>query len=399
MTDEELEVATAEVEERAARLDDAFAIQRKLLALTQALAVGFSLLLVGLGLAAIIGLKGLQRTATQLNEASEARTLILCEAANHTADELEALAAIARRLGLPVDFVVPERRDCGMTTPAALLAPALLALLLGSPAPAAAAAPPCGIEGSPAGNVVFGSAANEVICTDGGADYVEARGGRDVLDLGDDVDFGDGGDGPDLLLGGAGDDLLIGGPDHDKLRGGPGADTLDAGDGKGNDKVDGGAGADLCTGDPGDAFTECETILLEPAGQGGAAAARAAGCTINGSSGNDRLAGGSGSDTICAKAGNDQATGGGSGDLLRAGRGNDYASGDEGNDALRGRSGNDTLVGGAGADQVLGGGGDDKIFTIDQAAGDHLDAGPGTNDYCFGDGGDSFAGCEHVTKP
>ncbi len=291
--------------------------------------------------------------------------------------QLNALSHIALRLGIPVDFTVPG--SCGET------------------AVAMSVTPPCTITGTTDGDVVFGTEGNEVICTGDGADYVEGGEGRDRLLLGDSVDFGDGGGGPDALYGGPGDDLLIGGSDHDVLDGGPGADTLDALDGKQNDRLDGGPGNDVCVGDVGDHFTDCETVL-KSGSVVMVAAFRGHPCTVTGDENNNVLVGTSASDTICAKAGNDQLQGEASADVLRGGRDNDYESGDAGADRILGHRGNDTLVGAGDHDILRGRQNNDRLFGIDQAGGDLIDGGNG-EDFCFGDVGDTFLNCEHITKP
>jgi T1SS-143 domain-containing protein len=70
----------------------------------------------------------------------------------------------------------------------------------------------------------------------------------------------------------------------------------------------------------------------------------AAGETLTGTAGSDRLYGFDGDDTLNADAG---------ADILRGGAGDDILNGEDGNDVLIGGSGNDTLTGGSGNDVFL----------------------------------------------
>ena len=74
---------------------------------------------------------------------------------------------------------------------------------------------------------------------------------------------------------------------------------------------------------------------------------------INGTSGNDTLTAGSGSQTIYGYSGND---------VIRAGAGNDTAYGQQGQDTIYGEDGDDLLTGGSGKDTVIGGSGKDTLI-------------------------------------
>lgn len=102
-----------------------------------------------------------------------------------------------------------------------------------------------------------------------------------------------------------------------------------------------------------------------------------AGCTEQGTSNRDILAGTKQADKICARGGGD------------------YVHGNAGRDEVLGQKGRDTLVGGTGADRIKGGPGSDKLFSIDQKANDIVRGGAG-RDSCFIDQGDLVAGCETI---
>jgi Ca2+-binding RTX toxin-like protein len=99
------------------------------------------------------------------------------------------------------------------------------------------------------------------------------------------------------------------------------------------------AGSHHCTvtavADGADRATEAINAAVRPSNQ----------CTINGTSGNDRIHGTPGDDVICAGSGDDVVYGGGGHDRVYAGSGNDVVYGGSGDDALYGGSGNDRLYG------------------------------------------------------
>ncbi|MEZ5102275.1 MAG: hypothetical protein R3C15_21225 [Thermoleophilia bacterium] len=102
------------------------------------------------------------------------------------------------------------------------------------------------------------------------------------------------------------------------------------------------------------------------------------GCTIVGTSGNDRLRGTAKRDVICGLGGNDRIDGLGGNDVLRGGAGNDELRGGGGNDLLKGGAGRDVVIGGAGNDDLQGGPGNDE-----------LDGGPGKDNVAGGPGRDT----------
>jgi uncharacterized repeat protein (TIGR01451 family) len=133
------------------------------------------------------------------------------------------------------------------------------------------------------------------------------------------------------------------------------------------------------------------------------------GCSIVGTSGNDRsLSGTNGDDVICGLGGNDVITGGRGNDRLDGGPGRDVVRGGDGIDQVFGRAGDDDLIGGTGFDLVrydgaasrvrvdlaegkATGEGTDALSLIDGIVGspngDVLRAGPGANEI-YGRGGD-----------
>ncbi|MCB0096116.1 MAG: hypothetical protein KDE46_10370, partial [Caldilineaceae bacterium] len=100
-----------------------------------------------------------------------------------------------------------------------------------------------------------------------------------------------------------------------------------------------------------------------------------------GNAGNDELDGGSGADQLYGGDGDDTLKGGSFDDQLDGGSGNDQLDGGSGNDVLSGGLDNDLLDGGAGHDTLSGGDGDDR-----------LDAGPGNDTLTGGSGADQFSG-------
>ena len=96
----------------------------------------------------------------------------------------------------------------------------------------------------------------------------------------------------------------------------------------------------------------------------GAALVRATGrptCTLQGTSGNERLRGTPGDDVICGRGGNDRLAGRGGDDTLLGGRGNDRLRAGPGRDRLRGGGGRDRLSGGGGRDDLAGGSKRDRL--------------------------------------
>jgi Ca2+-binding RTX toxin-like protein len=125
---------------------------------------------------------------------------------------------------------------------------------------------------------------------------------------------------------------------------------------------------------------------------------------VNGTPGDDQLAGTMRADVIRALDGNDAVNALAGNDLVRAGKGDDAVQGDNGNDIVFGGAGNDRLHGGnagdvvwagSGNDTVAGGNGHDELHggTGDDTVGggngnDRLWGGPGTDVLSGGPGPD-----------
>jgi uncharacterized repeat protein (TIGR01451 family) len=84
-------------------------------------------------------------------------------------------------------------------------------------------------------------------------------------------------------------------------------------------------------------------------------------CTVQGTSGRDRLRGTPANDVICGLGGKDRLAGRGGDDTLLGGRGNDRLRAGPGRDRLRGGGGRDRLFGGGGPDELAGGSKRDRV--------------------------------------
>jgi len=82
---------------------------------------------------------------------------------------------------------------------------------------------------------------------------------------------------------------------------------------------------------------------------------------LNGTSGNDTIAGNSSDNTLIGFAGNDNVSGGSGNDDMHGGAGNDTLDGDDGTDLLYGGTGDDLLYGEGGLDTLHGGAGADTF--------------------------------------
>ncbi|WP_179952964.1 calcium-binding protein [Devosia marina] len=247
-------------------------------------------------------------------------------------------------------------------------------------------------------------------------DIMYGYGGNDTLSggVGDDVLYG--GDGNDLLNGGNDNDTLYGEDGDDTLNGDSGNDTLRGG--AGDDTMNGGSGNDLFIYDSGlDTITDSNNttdvlwitggvtindisvsdhstyhtkIVIDSAVDEITINNQRNGTTyrvetikfddgfetslltysgwLNGTSGNDMVAGNANDNTLIGFAGNDSMTGGAGNDAMHGGAGNDTVEGEDGDDLLYGGDGDDTLYGGAGLDTMHGGAGADTfVFELASA--------------------------------
>ncbi|MGJ8544954.1 MAG: calcium-binding protein [Sulfitobacter sp.] len=123
--------------------------------------------------------------------------------------------------------------------------------------------------------------------------------------------------------------------------------------------------------------------------------------TLNGTAGDDVIAGGDGADVIfgfegddslLGEEGDDSIVGGDGSDTLRGGYGDDTLIGGDGDDEIEGLYGNDVIDTGAGNDHVFGRDGDDLIYG--REGDDHLIGSIGTDTVYGGDGNDTMAGSQ-----
>jgi Ca2+-binding RTX toxin-like protein len=277
------------------------------------------------------------------------------------------------------------------------------------------------VEGSNAGDTLYGNAGANTLYGGGGGDDVNGGGGDDWI-YGNDgndgvygkdgVDHAYGGDGSDVVYGDLGNDFVYGDSGNDQLFGGDGADILTGG--AGADRLDGGAGVDgvsyagetvgvridLGTGAglygnaQGDVLIAIENAEGTSAGDtlyGSAGANTLRGGAgiddVNGGGGDDWIYGDAGNDGVYGKDGNDRAFGGDGDDTVFGDLGNDVLSGDSGNDQLFGGDGTDSLNGGAGADRLDGGAGIDIATYAENTVGVtiNLTAGTGVGGTAQGD--------------
>ena len=280
-------------------------------------------------------------------------------------------------------------------------------------------------------NYVFGGFGNDFIVGGDAEDYIFGDGGRITIGAApaqgnknntsfDRYDLFDEG-GYDVIFGNNGDDVLLGGAGSDTIDGGAGADEIHAG--MGNDVVYGGSGTDKIYGDDGvdvifgdkphsatktiaqknsqfvlpyayvsdelkkdasllkdsdsiklfgfatkfknrnaDALSDYQNTLIDDFVNGVA---------DSGSSDDDEIYGGNGSDIIFGDDGKDETdlleneilVGGN--DVIEGGADNDFIDGDAGDDRITGGSGEDVIYGGQGNDTLDGGAGNDIVFGDD----------------------------------
>ncbi len=218
------------------------------------------------------------------------------------------------------------------------------------------------ITGTSGINNLTGTVDADTIYGLAGNDSLNGAGGDDTLE---------GGSGSDGITGGAGNDIAWYEADSSRFiifRVAPTYVTV-------RDMVDtttGGFGTDIIYDDVesirfNDITLNIAALNLQVGGAGWGSV------TLNGTAGNDGLAGtvaadvmfgGDGNDFMNGSSGtlgNDTLYGQNGNDTAAGGEGDDLLDGGDGNDTLRGQNGNDTLLGGAGADLLEGGAGDDTL--------------------------------------
>ncbi len=194
----------------------------------------------------------------------------------------------------------------------------------------------------------------------------------------------DGAGGADSLTGGDGHDHLIGGFSADTLAGGLGDDTLDGG--YGDDLIQGGEGTDTAVYTGFGGGITVNLLLSTAQYTGGAGTDTLSGIeNLTGGAYNDRFTGSTGDNFMQMGAGSDTVVGLG---------GRDTIYGNAGNDNLNGGAGNDTLTGNEGRDVLLGGADDDFLLGGDEN--DQLRGGTGADVLVGGDGRDILIGGDYV---
>ncbi len=220
--------------------------------------------------------------------------------------------------------------------------------------------------------------------------------GDDTLNFGSatlqNIDYIDAGMGNDLVVGSSQADTISGGFGVDTLHSGNGDDVFQIGLGEGDDVIHGEEGTDIIRlGSGVNSFSlrnttfsaaDAEIIQLDSPDTLTINAINTAfswnleaitftnvlSLVINMGSTGDQLTGSSLDEQVFA---------GGGSDTVSSGVGNDTLSGEDGNDVLSGGSGNDVIIGGAGDDVVDGGTGDDTFEVGLNHGLDHYSGGDG----------------------
>jgi len=268
------------------------------------------------------------------------------------------------------------------------------------------------LTGDSGNNVIEGGAGNDTLTGGSGTDsvsYLNAAAGV-TISLAIATAQATGGAGTDTLatfetvIGSSYDDVLSGAAGTNILTGGSGNDLLAGG--AGNDTIDGGAGSDTASYADAASFVQVNLATSGAQSTGGSGSETLIGIenligsayndVLTGSTGDNRLDGGSGSDTasyaaaasavtvnlsvttaqntgsmgsdtlvsienLTGSAYDDSITGDAQANTLSGGAGNDTIEGGAGNDIIDGAGGNDTLGGGDGDDLLTGYSGNDAF--------------------------------------
>ncbi|MCC6917665.1 MAG: hypothetical protein IT548_00590 [Alphaproteobacteria bacterium] len=262
------------------------------------------------------------------------------------------------------------------------------------------------INGYDGNDTLVGMGGNDILYGD---DPTNFNAGSNDLLIGDSDPYvqqgGNIANGNDSLYGGQGNDTLYAGPGTNLLDGGTGYDTADYGRHMSGDTnyfsvraiVDLGAGTaqvyetDLYDGT--EYIVANDTIADIERVNGTAGNDSLAGDALNndlfGSWGDDSLSGAGGADNLFGEDGNDSLAGGDAADTLYGAAGDDTLNGGNGDDSLEGAAGNDRLIGGNDRDLLNGGDGTDGLTGGN--GDDTLNPGAaGTNDLLRGEAGNDL---------
>lgn len=231
--------------------------------------------------------------------------------------------------------------------------------------------------------ITGGGSPDDIMYGYDGADTMTGSGGNDTLYGGNGNDTLTGGADSDTLYGGAGNDLMEGGAGTDLFVYESGIDTVDefsansSGDtlwvsggrtindlsfsstGTNDTKITITASVDEITVNRLRSGTTSHHVELIKFDDGFTTSLPDYASWLNGTSGNDVVAGNSSDNTMVGFAGNDTMTGGSGNDDMHGGAGNDTLDGDDGTDLLYGGDGDDILYGEGGLDTLHGGAGAD----------------------------------------
>ena len=210
--------------------------------------------------------------------------------------------------------------------------------------------------------IVNGGAGNDAItvlakATDLAASGLNGDGGDDVLT---------GSDSNEILNGGEGDDRLVGGKGNDVMNGGAGNDTLVWNQGDGSDRASGDVGNDVS--EVNGAPTLGDVFVLDPV-VGGTVRLRRTNLgqfTFDAATERFEVNSLGGEDSVTANNGVGAFTllsldGGAGADTINGSEGPDLILGGEANDTLTGGGGDDRILGDRGSDTMNGGAGDDTL--------------------------------------